>query len=101
MMVPEGNFEFVDNKAVKQVTVKHEVGMPLRVSFCGDCGVALCKLADDEKFKGSVIVFTGTLDDEGEALGKTPQAELWTKYRVDWVGKVGSGEMMQFEGFPG
>ena len=100
MTVPEGNFEFVDNKAVKQVTVKHEVGMPLRVSFCGDCGVVLCKLADDDKFKGSVIVFTGTLDDEGEALGKTPQAELWTKYRVDWVGKVGNGGMMQFEGFP-
>ena len=72
----------------------------MRVSFCGDCGVALCKLADDEKFRGSVIVFTGALDDEGEMLGKIPQAELWTKYRVDWTGQVGSGVMMQCEEFP-
>lgn len=76
MVVPEGNFEFVDNRAVKQVTVKHEVGMPMRVSFCGDCGVALCKYADDEKFKGTVIVFSGTLDDEGAALEKAPQVRI-------------------------
>ena len=74
--------------------------MPLRVSFCGDCGVAVCKIADDDKFKGTVIVFSGTLDDEGETLAKMPQAELWTKYRVPWLGKVGGGEMMQNEEFP-
>jgi hypothetical protein len=98
--VPEPNFEIVDNRSLKTITVKHEVGMPLRVSFCGDCGVAVCKIADDDKFKGTVIVFSGTLDDEGETLGKAPQAELWTKYRVPWVRKVGSSEMIQNEGFP-
>ena len=85
---------------MKTVTVKHEVGIPLHVFFCGGCGVAVCKTAEDEKFKGTVIVFSGTLDDEGEAVGRMPAAELWTKYQVPWAGKVGSGEMVLNEGFP-
>lgn len=74
--------------------------MPLRVSFCGNCGVPLWKYAEGEQFKGTVIVFTGTLDDEGKALGTMPQAEIWTKNRVDWVGKVSTAELAQYEGFP-
>ena len=73
--------------------------MPMHLSFCGDCGTALCKTADADMFRNMVIVFTGTLDDGGEALNKAPQAELWTKYRADWTGKVGSGKMKQCNEF--
>ena len=99
-MIPDANFEFIDNKSVKQVTTKHETGIPLTISFCGDCGSSLCKTADSDKFRNMTIVFTGALDDSGETLGKAPQAEIWTKHRIDWVNKVGNGEMMQYEGFP-
>lgn len=30
------------------------------------------------------IVFTGTIDDEGELMAKQPNVEIWTKYRVPW-----------------
>ena len=101
MIVPEDNIEFGDREAIKEFTVpQHDTGIPLRVLFCGDCGVALWKYADAEQFKGTVIVFTGTLDDDGKALGKMPQSEIWTKWRVDWAGKVGGGELMEYEGFP-
>jgi hypothetical protein len=74
--------------------------MAMRVSFCGDCGVPLWKTADSDMFKGTVIVFSGTLDDDSHAIGKAPQAEIWTKERLGWVGKVGGEELAQYEEFP-
>jgi len=101
LVYPENNLSPISSDAVKEFTVKHhETGMPMRVSFCGDCGVPLYKYADSELFKGTVIVFAGTLDDDDQAIGKAPQSEIWTKERLDWVGKVGSGAFAQFAEFP-
>lgn len=72
----------------------------MHLSFCGNCGSGLCKTVEDEKFQNMIICFMGTLEDDGELLKQAPQAEIWTKYRVDWATRVGGGEMMQYEGFP-
>ena len=88
----------VDSSAVKTVELKHEIGMTLEASFCGDCGTVLFKKADNAP--NMTIVFVGAIDDNGRSINEAPQAESWTKYRVEWAGWVGSGEMKQFEGFP-
>lgn len=98
--MPKGNFSFTDSTALKSATVKHEVGVSLTISFCGNCGTALCKTAGGNEFGDVVICFAGVVDDDGKTLGTAPQAELWTKYRLDWVGKGGDVGMKQFEGFP-
>jgi uncharacterized membrane protein len=45
----------------------------------------LCKVAES-RFPGVTIVFTGTLDGEKRSAPEmAPGAELWVKYRQDWV----------------
>ena len=71
--------------------------MGMERAFCGNCGISIYKTAAG--WPGQVIVFAGTLDDEGALEKAKPVAEFWTKYRVGWVNGVG-GEVMQCEEFP-
>lgn len=60
----------------------------MTVTFCADCGSALSKEADAEAFKGMVIVMAGCLDGPEALQALSPQAEMWTKYRVGWRGEL-------------
>lgn len=84
-MVPRPNFEFTPNAPIKTVTVTHEIGISMTVSFCSNCGSALCKEADAEEFRGLAIVFAGTVDNADALLEQPPNMELWTKYRLPYV----------------
>ena len=79
--------------------MSHETGLKLTLSFCGDCGSALCKTADADEFRGLKIVFAGTLDGAGEGGGveTKPDGELWVKYRVPWLQEIKGAQ--QFQGF--
>ena len=59
----------------------------------------MCKTADDDRFRGMHIVMAGTLDtEEGQDSKVTaPQAELWTKYRLDWVKPLDVKQCVGFE----
>lgn len=96
LTVPDKNFAFTSTQP-QTYNFTHPAGPPMRVSSCSDCGVAVCKAVEGE---GNTIVLAGTLDDGGVAMDTQPQVELWTKERVGWCGEVGTGAMVQFEGFP-
>ena len=98
-MVPEENFEFIRKTAVKSIVVFHETEAGIRLSFCKFCGVALCKFYQEVNDRSKLIVFMGTLNNSDELLDKLPEVEMWTKYRLDWVSKVGTGAMLQWEEF--
>ena len=78
--------------------IDHETGMGLHVYSCPACGNSVGKTADG--FPGIFIVWAGTLDGDEEEWAKTvePQAELWVKYRADWVGEIqGAKQCQEFE----
>ena len=94
--MPSANF-ICNTESAKTIETKHETGIPLTVSFCGDCGTSLWKTG--APWPDIHIVFAGALD-EKDALEKAkPDAELWIKYRSDWVKEIGK-EGMQCEEFP-
>lgn len=97
LAIPYEDFSFTKGHP-ESFTFEHKAGVKIDVSWCGSCGLALCKqVQGDEK----IIVFAGTLDDGGVAIKKVPQVELWTADRVEWCGVVGKGgEVTGFEGFP-
>lgn len=66
----------------------------MTVTFCSECGSALSKDADAEAFKGLVIVLAGCLDGEGVLEGLNVQAEMWTKYKVGWLGEVSGAKQV-------
>lgn len=71
----------------------------MTVSFCSTCGTAICKEGDADNLRGIKIVFAGTLDDADGLLTEAPQSELWTKYKLDWVGGVRGDMVKRFEEF--
>lgn len=71
--------------------------MKMHISFCGDCGVNISKVADSEAFKGLVIVQAGTLDGQDALEDAAPGAELYVKDRVKWIPALGGvGQMQEF-----
>jgi hypothetical protein len=96
LLVPEDKFKFTSGTP-KQTTTTHENGMGIKLSFCGDCGSPLCKVAEAEAFRGLNIVFGGTLDDQDALEKAKPGGELWIKYRPTWLSEVeGAGQMQAF-----
>jgi hypothetical protein len=94
LMVPDS--DFTSSGSIKTFTTKHEVGMPITVSSCAECGTMLWKEADG--WPNTKLVFAGTLDGV-DALNKLkPDLELWSKYKVDWVGEDAPATL---EAFPG
>ncbi|KAK0287295.1 hypothetical protein LTR35_002790 [Friedmanniomyces endolithicus] len=100
LLVPSSNFHFEAGAPVKTVDLKHHIdGIDMTPHFCGNCGSWMCKTADDDRFRGMHIVMAGTLDtEEGQESKVTaPQAELWTKYRLDWVKPLDVKQCVGFE----
>jgi hypothetical protein len=96
LLVPEDKFKFTSGTP-KQTATTHENGMGIKLSFCGDCGSPLCKVAEAEAFRGLNIVFGGTLDDQDALEKAKPGGELWIKYRPTWLSEVeGAGQMQAF-----
>ena len=93
-LVPLQSFQYESGSPVKSAMVTHEEGnFELTVNFCSDCGTSCHKEA--ELFDGVAIIFAGTLDD-GEALLKSPpNAELWVKDKLPWLGDVKGAKLCQ------
>lgn len=71
--------------------------MLLDISFCGDCGVSICKVGHAPMFDGHVLVLAGTLDSKDGLEEAKPDAELYVKERVGWqAGMEGVGQMTEF-----
>lgn len=71
--------------------------MKMQIPFCGDCGVNIAEVDDDEAFKGLLVVQAGTLGGEDELEEAAPQAELYVKDRVKWLPALGRvGQMQKF-----
>ena len=84
LIFPENKIRVVSGSA-KSLTLTHETGKNLTITFCGNCGCAVYKT--HELFPGSIIILAGTLDDP-EGLEKSkPEQELFTKHRVSWLSK--------------
>lgn len=97
-MIPAPNLTYTPSSPLKTVTVEHELGFEMTVTFCSSCGSALSKVADDERFRGAAILFMGCVDEPKGMLEEKPMAEMWTKYRVGWQGSLeGSKQLAGFE----
>jgi hypothetical protein len=72
--------------------------MLLTVHFCSNCGSCVYKEADDEAYKGTLIVMAGTLDQGGLDMGEVKLgAELWVKQRVPWLEDLkGVAQLQEF-----
>ena len=92
--MPEDKLHVTEG-STKSYTQTHESGEKLTVNFCDDCGCAIYKT--HESFPGNAIVLAGTLD-EPEALEQAkPEAELFTKHRVQWLSSLeGAKQKMEF-----
>ena len=69
--------------------------MELVLSFCGDCGSHISKVALTDEYRGTTIIHAGTLDDKTALDKLAPGAELWVKYRVPWMSPVAEAAQMQ------
>ncbi|TVY91856.1 hypothetical protein LAWI1_G002178 [Lachnellula willkommii] len=63
-------------------------------SFCGDCGSNI--FIKNPKWKGAVIVATGTLDYEEALKEWEPEAEFFCKRRGPWLSSIGVNEEKKF-----
>jgi hypothetical protein len=57
--------------------------MRLTIYFCDNCGGTVYKT--HEKFPGMVVVLAGTLDEPDGLAKSKPDAELYSKHRVEWL----------------
>lgn len=97
LLVPADAFKFTSGNP-KTTTTTHETGIQLKLYFCGDCGTTLSKESDADAFKGLMIAFGGTLDDQNLLEKVKPGGELWVKYRASWLNEVqGAAQMQAFE----
>ncbi|TVY19797.1 hypothetical protein LARI1_G003035 [Lachnellula arida] len=69
-------------------------GSFVKRSFCGDCGSNI--FIKNPKWKGAVIVATGTLDYEEALKEWKPEAEFFCKRRGPWLSSIGANEEKKF-----
>jgi hypothetical protein len=79
----------------KIVETTHETGMALHIRACPDCGQAIGKVAEADANRGLYIVFAGTLDDQDGLAKAAPDAELWVKYRPEWLPEIKGAQQCQ------
>jgi hypothetical protein len=94
VLVPEDKLKFTSGTP-KIVDTTHETGMPLHIRACPDCGCATGKVADADAYRGLYILFAGTLDDQDGLATAAPDAELWVKYRPEWLPEIKGAQQCQ------
>ncbi|KAF2196139.1 DUF636 domain protein [Delitschia confertaspora ATCC 74209] len=92
VVYPEDQFKVTSGTA-KEFSKIADSGKKVSRFFCGDCGSTIWDLSAN--FKSSVVLNAGTLDDK-DALNKAkPQAEVFTRSRVDWLTEIPGAEQKQ------
>ncbi|KAJ9641058.1 hypothetical protein H2199_005726 [Coniosporium tulheliwenetii] len=85
VVVPEDGFE-VTSGTPKTISKTADGGETITSFFCGDCGSTMYR--ESGSFPGLKIVKAGVMDDVEALAEAKPDAELYTKTRVNWVQPV-------------